>query len=43
VLNWRPSIDFKGLVSMMLKAQIGFIQGSAPLAQRDNDRRSVER
>lgn len=44
VLNWRPRIDFKGLVSMMVKAQVGFIQGSAPFIGRpDNGLRSVER
>lgn len=45
VLNWRPKVDFKELVSMMVKAQIGFIQGNiAPINGRpDKSRRSVER
>ena len=32
VLNWRPKIGFRELVSIMVKAQINFIQSNAPLS-----------
>ena len=43
-LNWQPKVAFNDLVSMMVKAQIDFIQGSAPsLAKPGIAHRSVER
>lgn len=43
-LNWRPKVAFNELVSMMVKAQIDFIQGRASArAKPDADYRIVER
>lgn len=43
VLNWRPKIDFKELVSMMVKAQIAFIKdGVSSGSKPGGGRRSIE-
>lgn len=44
VLNWKPRIDFPTLVSMMVKAQITFIQkNNSSDMMSDGDQQSVER
>jgi GDPmannose 4,6-dehydratase len=43
VLNWRPKIDFKELVSMMVKAQVAFIKDGVSFdGKLDSGRPSVE-
>lgn len=43
VLNWRPSVDFQALVSMMVKAQIASIKDSISLGEKpDGGYHSVE-